>query len=272
MFFRWIMSAPWMKPDLLPRRRRNHTVALLLFVVSTAPMAAAQPDALDLIQMVRDADRTLESTSDAALDASVLDSGAPVPFELVEAGWYSWYVHRAYSVVDNEAEWSLLWAHHNGESHGVPVEQWPTRPEVDFSKEMLLVVFMGASYCSGDWQRVVSVRTQTDADGGNLTTVWTDTQRAFVLDPVFYGDTNPYQFVKVPRIESRVVFASRHAAGDAVDAGASGATVGSIFNCKPSQSPFVYRAADPGTFAFLDVVPGPASTLPFLDTPLAEGV
>jgi len=242
----------------------------MLLTFTWAPVRAEA--APDLIQIVRSAEKTLELTADAALDVSSFDNGTPVEREIVESGWYSMYAHRAYSVVDNEAEWELLWSHHNGIDHGFAPELWPERPAVDFSREMLLVVFMGSSYCSGDWQRIVSVQTRWDETLGNVTTAWMDTNRSFVLDWVFYGDTNPYQFVKVPRINGTVVFASRHVLGDAVDAAASGATVGAMFNCLPSQSLIAYRALDPGPVALVDTVPGPASTLPFLDSPFAEGV
>ena len=94
--------------------------------------------------------------------------------------------------VRTEAEWTRLWQQHN------PDRQ---RPAIDFSKQMVVGVFMGSRNTAGFAVEIVSA---TDADGV-ITVHYHETipARGAVTAQVI---TSPYHLVSIPKSASTVKF------------------------------------------------------------------
>ena len=89
------------------------------------------------------------------------------------------------AVVRSAAEWSTLWSQHAGER---------ARPEVDFSKEMVVAVFLGTRPTAGFSVEIVGAR----EEGATLIVSYREArpQPGSVTAQVL---TSPYHLVAVPK-------------------------------------------------------------------------
>jgi hypothetical protein len=96
------------------------------------------------------------------------------------------------ATVRTEAEWTRLWQEHNPDR---------PRPSVDFSKQMVVGVFMGSRNTAGFGVEIVSA---ADADGV-VTVHYRETvpPRGGITAQVI---TSPYHLVSVPKTASTVTF------------------------------------------------------------------
>ncbi len=78
----------------------------------------------------------------------------PVPFTTLAMGEHSRIRQATAMVVRNSGEWQRLWKRHGG----APGE----RPTVDFSREMVVAVFMGEHPTAGHGLRVLDVHRAND--------------------------------------------------------------------------------------------------------------
>jgi len=78
-------------------------------------------------------------------------AGAQAPFESVAKGTISGQQTARQVVVRTPAEWKALWSNH------APAEKLPT---VDFSKQMVVAVFLGTRPSAGHSVEIVGVRMQ----------------------------------------------------------------------------------------------------------------
>ena len=94
--------------------------------------------------------------------------------------------------VRTEAEWTRLWQQHNPDR---------TRPAVDFSKQMVVGVFMGSRSTAGFAIEIVSAA----AVNGGLTVRYRETvpRRGAITAQVI---TSPYHLVAVPKVAGAVTF------------------------------------------------------------------
>lgn len=126
-----------------------------------------------------------------ACAAIVAQGGAPQA-RTVAKGDQSRIDQARQAVVRTDAEWAALWRQHAGDGG---------RPAVDFSREMILAVFMGSRPSAGFSTAIVST---LDANGV-LTVRYRETRpaRDAVTAQVI---TAPYDIVAVPSSASEVRF------------------------------------------------------------------
>jgi len=65
-------------------------------------------------------------------------------FQTISKGHVSGHKNSAYYVIENESEWAVVWNHHAS-------VYWPSQPppEIDFSKTIIIAVFMGEFLTGG---------------------------------------------------------------------------------------------------------------------------
>jgi len=119
----------------------------------------------------------------AVLLAAILQ--ASVPLRSIDKGLNSDIDAARQVAVRTAGEWSALWAQHAGER---------AKPAVDFSKDMLVAVFMGSRPTAGFALEITGVR----QDGATLVVSYTETRPApdRVAAQVL---TSPYHIVAVPK-------------------------------------------------------------------------
>jgi hypothetical protein len=119
----------------------------------------------------------------AVLLAAILQ--AAVPIRSLDKGTSSQVDVARQAAVQSAAEWSALWSQHAGER---------ARPAVDFTKEMVLAVFLGTRPTAGFSVEIVGAR----EDGGALIVSYRETRPApgGVTAQVL---TSPYHLVAVPK-------------------------------------------------------------------------
>ena len=119
----------------------------------------------------------------AVLLAAILQ--ATVSMHPVDKGMNSQMDDARQVVVRTDAEWSKLWTQHGGDR---------TKPAIDFSKNMLVAVFLGTRPTTGFAVEIVGVR----EEGGGLVVAYKETRPA--PDSVAAQMlTSPYHIVAVPR-------------------------------------------------------------------------
>jgi hypothetical protein len=119
----------------------------------------------------------------AVLLAAVLQ--ATIPMRTIDSGMTSNVDAGRQASARSVEEWSKLWTLHAGER---------TRPAVDFSKEIVVAVFMGTRPTAGFSVQIVRVR----QDGPALVVSYTETRPApdSVAAQIL---TSPFHIVAVPR-------------------------------------------------------------------------
>ena len=110
---------------------------------------------------------------------------ASVPIRSIEKGLESQVDNARQATARSAAEWATLWTRHAGER---------ARPAVDFSKEMVVGVFMGSRPTAGFSMEIVGAR----QEGAELIVQYRETrppQKGGVVAQVL---TAPYHIVAVP--------------------------------------------------------------------------
>ncbi len=124
----------------------------------------------------------------------------PVSFETIEQGLQSG-VHASKAVViRDETAWNSLWMEHKknlASDTTVPV------PAVDFSKEMVIAVFLGVRPTGGFSVSVTGISIPESAGGLSVSVEEVKPGRGCVVPMMI---TYPYQIVRLARIEGPVVF------------------------------------------------------------------
>jgi hypothetical protein len=120
----------------------------------------------------------------AVLLAAILQ--ASVPMRPIDKGLTSTMDDKRQALVRTDAEWTRLWTQHAGEK---------TKPAVDFSKEIVLGLFMGTRPTAGFTTEIVSVK--EDA-GGTLVVSYKETRPSpdSVAAQIL---TSPFHIVAVPK-------------------------------------------------------------------------
>jgi hypothetical protein len=119
----------------------------------------------------------------ALLFAAILQTA--VPIRSLDKGGSSQVDNARQAAVQSAAEWSTLWSQHAGGR---------ARPAVDFTKEMVLAVFLGTRPSAGFSVEIVGAR----EEGAALVVSYRETRpqpgcvTALVL-------TSPYHLVAVPK-------------------------------------------------------------------------
>jgi hypothetical protein len=120
----------------------------------------------------------------AVLLAAILQ--ASVPMRPIDKGLNSSMDDKRQAVVRTDAEWSRVWTLHAGEK---------TRPAVDFSKDMVLALFLGTRPTAGFTTEIVGVREEA---GGTLIVSYKETRPA-PGDVAAQILTSPFHIVAVPK-------------------------------------------------------------------------
>ncbi len=124
-----------------------------------------------------------------------LAAAAPVKFTDVDRGEQSNIDEPREVVVRTAAEWTALWRVHGGQR---------PKPAVDFSRSMLIGVFLGSRPSGGYGLEITAI----DTHDAGLTVTWREsrpTPRAVVTQVL----TMPYHIVRVDRRIGSVVFKKR---------------------------------------------------------------
>ena len=119
----------------------------------------------------------------AALLAAILQTAVPV--RSLDKGAISQIDSARQAVARSESEWSTLWSQHAGQR---------ARPDVDFSKEMVVAIFLGTRPTAGFSVEIVGAR----EEGAMLIVSYRETrpQPGIVTAQVL---TSPYHLVAVPK-------------------------------------------------------------------------
>nr|AHZ45648.1 hypothetical protein [uncultured bacterium] len=177
-------------------RSFTHSVLLSILLagcsatITANPQGAAVPGASTL--PASNATPAPAASASPAASPTPAASPAALTVRALEDGTYSQFEDAANQVLRTEAEYKALYAKHK------PGE---TAPAVDFTKEMVLAVFVGFKPSGGYTVAITGVR---EAAGGlvvtyKLTSPPADSMNASVI-------TYPYAFGAIPRSDKTVTF------------------------------------------------------------------
>jgi hypothetical protein len=110
---------------------------------------------------------------------------ATVPIRSIDKGLESQMDNARQATARSAAEWATLWNRHAGER---------ARPPVDFSKEMVVAVFLGSRPTAGFSMEIVSAR----EEGFTLIVQYRETRPPQAGSVVAQILTSPYHIVAVP--------------------------------------------------------------------------
>ena len=127
----------------------------------------------------------------AAMIAALLTVQAPMP-KTIDKGERSNVDSAKQAVVRTEAEWKKLWQQHSPDRK---------KPSVDFSKEMVIGVFMGSRSSAGFGIAILG----TSVADGKMVVRYQETMPAkgAMTAQII---TSPYQIVTVPKAAGEVKF------------------------------------------------------------------
>ena len=119
----------------------------------------------------------------AVLFAAILQIS--VPMRPIDKGLNSTMDDKRQTLVRTDAEWTRLWTQHAGEK---------TKPAIDFSKDVVLALFMGTRPTAGFTTEIVSVR----EEGGTFVVSYKETRPSpdSVAAQIL---TSPFHIVAVPK-------------------------------------------------------------------------
>ena len=129
----------------------------------------------------------------AILFAMLMQAASPVPMRAVAKGVVSQVDAPRQVVVRTAEEWARLWS---GQSLDAT-----TPPAVDFSKEMVVAVYLGSRPTAGYSVDIASV----GEEGGKIVVKYRETkpQRGMMLAQII---TSPFAVVAVPKAAGEVTF------------------------------------------------------------------
>ena len=116
---------------------------------------------------------------------SMMTLQATVPIRSIDKGLESQMDTARQATVRSAADWAKLWNLHAGER---------ARPAVDFSKEMVVAVFLGSRPTAGFSMEIVSAR----EEGAVLIVQYRETRPSQAGGVVAQILTSPYHIVAVP--------------------------------------------------------------------------
>jgi hypothetical protein len=134
-------------------------------------------------------------------DPSIINrSSQPAFSKITPNGGYNWVMEKKNVVVKTEDEWNALLKSGSG---------GPSKPDVDFSKEMIIVVFSGPKMSGGygvgvinvaEEENVIKVFVRHTAPGENCT--------------VTLAGTYPYQMIQLSKSDKAVEFVEEQVVKD----------------------------------------------------------
>ena len=175
------------------RRRANRRGVLRRLLVAFLTVAAATSASS---MGLRDTVPTGDSTPGD--DGRRIESERPVNVVSLAQGTYSGVTEERFEVVERRAEFVRLWR----DAHSVMVPA-PDPPEIDFSSEIVVAVFMGTRNSGGYAIEVTGADETTDA-----VRVVVARRVPGPDDFVTMAITSPYHIVTLPRRDKPVVFDS----------------------------------------------------------------
>jgi hypothetical protein len=127
------------------------------------------------------------------LAAAMLQGAAPLPLRSLEKGSQSFVDDMKQVTARTADEWNAVWKKHD-----------PTRPapDVDFSRDMVVGIFLGSRNSAGYSVEIVGVEKQAS---GGFVVLYKETvpARAAVTAQII---TSPYHLVAVPKMDGPVRF------------------------------------------------------------------
>jgi hypothetical protein len=138
----------------------------------------------------------------AACTASCAAVAGPVPFSTLAKGLASGVDQPAQIVVRSQNDWAALWSRHMG-TQAAP----PPPPSVDFSRDMVVALFLGERPTGGYAIEV----TRIERTGAGLAIRYRTTRP----DPAGMQTqalTQPFHLIKLPRVDGSVTFVLESAA------------------------------------------------------------
>ena len=112
----------------------------------------------------------------AVLLAAILQAG--IPMHSIDKGLTSNVDAARQVAVRSAGEWSTLWTQHGGDR---------AKPSVDFSKDVVLAVFMGSRSSGGFTTEITGVR----QDGATLVVSYRETRPRYLALAAFLCTTPP---------------------------------------------------------------------------------
>jgi hypothetical protein len=123
-------------------------------------------------------------------------NGKPVPFETIEQGGNSGVRTGKTLAIHDSAAWNMLWLEHKKNSSLASAA-----PEIDFSKEMVIAVFLGERRTGG---HAISIKSlSAGSQGLNVTYQENRPGKGCML---IMALTFPFQIVRLARIDGPVTF------------------------------------------------------------------
>jgi hypothetical protein len=124
-------------------------------------------------------------------------AASPVLFETIEHGGNSGVRTGKLVVIRDEAAWKKLWMEHKKNRTGDPP------PPIDFSKEMVISVFLGVRPSGGFSVSMTDISDSGSAGGLSVTVEETSPGRGCFVTAML---TYPFHIVRVARTEGPVAF------------------------------------------------------------------
>jgi len=121
-----------------------------------------------------------------------------VDFETIERGQQSGVRTSKAAVILDQTAWNRLWMEHK---RTAPSDATP--PAVDFSREMVIAIFLGVRPTGGFSVSVTEIYTPEPAGGLSVNYEEVKPGKRCIVPMVI---TYPYQIVRLTRIEGTVVF------------------------------------------------------------------
>ena len=122
-------------------------------------------------------------------------------FETVAKEYHGGYGQRNDLVIKDDVAWKDLW--NKTYSHIIPM---PNLPQVDFRKEMIIAVYMGARNSGGFSIDIASIQDLGSSIEVSVKEIVPFSGQGIVTMAL----TQPYHIVKVPKQDKKVVFRRAH--------------------------------------------------------------
>ena len=136
------------------------------------------------------------------LAASADEDPEPDTWRVLETGEYSNIQEATHEIINSEADWQEWWQRHNTVREFVDgQERIPAPPEVDFSKETVLIATLGMRSTGGYAVEFADVKTE-----GEMVVAKLKTKSPGPDDMVTMALTAPYAIIAIPKHEGPVKF------------------------------------------------------------------
>ena len=125
-----------------------------------------------------------------------------VDFTTIARGSDSGYQSASQMVIDNSERWIDLWQQHTSNA-----EPPPPIPQVDFTRYSVVAVFAGEQPTGGYSVEILSAETSgSQLKDRSLIAITVQYRQREAGDFVTEALTYPYHIIRIPKIDSKVVF------------------------------------------------------------------